>query len=376
MTVQVAAVGIGTFGRRTEPLVELLAEAAESALAGVGRGAVDLLVVGTMAAGALADSENLTAALADRLGLEGAVGHRVEAASATGAAAFHAGVAAIAGGSARRVLVVAGEKMTDRSTPEVTRQLARSLAPEEWAAGATMPGLAALVAQTYLDRYAQTPNVFDAVTVAARAAGARNPAAHLQRAVTADEVSASPPVALPLRRFHCAPISDGAAAAVLEPGPGAVEVVGLGEAFDALRLGERTETTTFRATRLAARQAYEASTLTRKSIDVAEVHDAFAPFALFDVEDLGFVGPGEGGRLFLGAQRPPSPAINPSGGLLARGHPVGASGLAQIVEIVRQLTGAAGDHQVGGSPHVGLAQSIGGLAAHNFVTIVARGSGM
>jgi acetyl-CoA acetyltransferase len=266
--------------------------------------------------------------------------------------------------------------MTDRPTAEVARVLAHSLAPEEQAAGATMPALAALVAQRYMAENTIEEAVFDAVTVRARAAAASNPAAQFRSAVTAEEVRASRPIALPLRLLHCAAIADGAAAVVLEAGVGPATVQGLGQGIDRLRVVDRRELTTFSATRAAARRAYEESRLTRKEVAFAELHDAFAPFALIDLEDIGACGPGEAADWFARGWTAPDGRfpVNVSGGLLGRGHPVGASGLLQIAEVARQLRGEAEDMQLPGPPRMGLAQSIGGLASHNFVTILGNAS--
>ena len=374
--VQVTAAEVGRFGRRPESLVDLLSEAGALALEQVGRRPVDVVIVGNMAGSVLGETENLTARVADRLGLDGAAGFRVEAASASGAAAFHAGVWAVAGGGYRRALVLAGEKMTDRPTAEVARVLGRSLAPTEVQAGATMPALAAIVTQRYLDKFGVDDRAFDAVSVAARAAASHNPNAQFPSTVTAEEVAQSRAVALPLRLLHCSAVSDGAAAAVLEPGAGAVTVLGIGQGFDTLAVTERDDLTSFRATRVAAQRAYEMAGLTRKAVDFAELHDAFAPFAWIDLEDVGVCGPGEAPRWFAeGATRADGRCpVNPSGGLLGRGHPVGASGLAQVVEVRRQLVGEAAGMAISKTPRVGLAQSIGGLAAHNFVTILGRGA--
>lgn len=374
MTPAVSAVGVSRFGSRDEGLVGLLAEAGREALEALGRKPVDLLVVGSMAAGPLGGVENLVGQVADRLGLDTGGGFRVEAASATGAAAFHAAVLAVASGRAERILVLAGEKMTGPGSREVAKVLARSLAPSEEALGATMPGLAALVAQRYLARYEADPTVLDEVAATFRSAAVRNPNAQFRDVVTPAQVAASRPVALPLRLLHCSAVSDGAAAAVVERSEGPVAVLGLGQGLDALSLVDRVELTSFRATRLAAQRAYEAAHLTRKSVRLVELHDAFAPFALLDLEDLGFCGPGEAERYWRsGAVGPEGVlAVNPSGGLLGRGHPVGASGLVQIVEIVRQLTGTAAALTLPQRPAVGLAQSIGGLGTHNFVTLLGR----
>ncbi|HEY6238209.1 MAG TPA: thiolase family protein, partial [Thermoplasmata archaeon] len=316
--------------------------------------------------------ENLTARLADRLGLEGAQGFRAEAASASGAAAFHAAYSTVTAGVADRVLVIAGEKMTDHPTAEVAGMLARSLASAEQAAGATMPALAAVVAQRYLDQFGLGPTAFDSVCVAARKAAARNENAQFRTPITLAEVQQSRPVALPLRLLHCSSVSDGAAALVLQKGPGPAAVLGVGQGFDSVLVVDRPDITSFRATRSAARRAYEMARITRKEVQFAELHDAFAPFAVIDLEDIGVCGPGEGPRWFDAGDTAPGGRfpVNPSGGLLGRGHPVGASGLVQIAEVARQLRGEAGAMQLEPRPRVGLAQSIGGLAAHNFVTIL------
>ncbi len=374
MSATVVAWGIARFGRRSEPLVELLAEAGDRALEGIGRKTIDHLLVGNMAAGALTGEENLAPRVAERLGLEGARGMRIEAASATGAAAFHAGVAALLSGGAERVLVVAGEKMTDRPTSEVARVLAHSLSTSEQAVGATMPALAAVVAQRYLERFHLDEASFDAVSVQARRQGTLNEFAHFRAAVSPEEVRKSRPVALPLRLLHCAPVSDGAAAVVLERGAGPATVLGLGQGFDAVSVVDRSSLTSFRATRVAAQRAYETARLTRKEVDFAELHDAFAPFALIDLEDIGVVGAGEAAGWFAsGATRPEGRfPVNASGGLLARGHPIAASGLVEIAEVARQLRGEGGATQLPRRPSRGLALSIGGLASHNFVTILGE----
>ncbi len=365
---------MGRFGRRPESLVDLMAEAGAMALEGIGRKPVDGLLVGTMAAGSMAELENITSQLAHRLAIETTAGYRVEAASASGAAVFHAAVAAVASGFFRRLLVVAGEKMTAQPSAEVSRILARSLAPSEQSAGATLPALASLVTQMYLAEHAIDESILHTVAVLARAAAAKNPAAQFQSAVTLEEVATSRPVALPLRLLHCSAMSDGAAAVVLERGEGPATVLGLGQGFDQLMVADRERPSSFRATRVAAQRAYESARLTRKEIDFAELHDAFAPFLLIDLEDIGICGPGEApGWIADGAVAPDGRfPVNPSGGLLGRGHPVGASGLAQIAEVARQLRGEAGPTQLPRPINVGLAQSIGGLASHNFVTILGR----
>lgn len=365
---------MGRYGKRPEGLLDLAAEAAHRALEGIGRKPIDFLVGGTMLAHGPHGPEAFLPRLAGRLSLEGASGLRVDSASGTGGMAFHAAVLALESGRYERALVVAAEKMTDRPTAVITKELSASLHASEVAAGATMPALAALLVDRYLARYGLSTSVLDAATVHAREMATRNPTAHFQKAVSLEEVAASRPVSLPLRLLHCSAISDGATALVLERGKGPATVLGLGQGMDALRIVDRTDLTSFVATRAAAKRAYESAHLTRKEVDVVEVHDAFSPFGMIHIEDLGICGPGEApawfekGRAALDGQVP----VNPSGGVIGRGHPVAASGLAEIAEVALQLRGEAGAHAIARVPRVGLAQAMSGIGSHNFVTILGR----
>jgi acetyl-CoA C-acetyltransferase len=374
MSVHVASVGMGRFGKRPEGQIDLAAEAAGLALEGVGRRPIDLLVAGSMLSHGPSGPEALLPRLAGRLGLEVASGFRVDSTSSTGAMAFHAAVIALESGRFDRALVVATEKMTDRATAENTRDLAASLHPSEVASGATMPGLAAIITQRYLQRYEFTHAICDAATVHAREMAARNPCAQFQKPVTIEEVENSRFIAQPLRLLHCAAISDGATAVVLERGTGPATVVGLGQGFESLRIIDRPDLTTFAATRISAKRAYENARVTPKDIDVAEIHDAFSPFVYIHLEDLGLCDVGEGPHAFeKGEVRPDGRIpVNPSGGVIGRGHPVAASGLAEIAEVALQLRGEADRHAIAQSPKVGLAQAGGGVASHNFVTILGR----
>jgi len=374
MSVQVSAIGFARFGKRPEGLVELAAESANRALEGIGRRPIDLLVVGTMLDHGPRGPASILPTLASRLGLEAAAGYRVDGASATGAMAFQHAVLALESGRFERALVVAAEKMTDRPTAELTGEIAGSLHASEVAAGATLPALAALITQRYLERYGGSTASLDAVSVHARAMAARNPNAQFREEVTREGVAASRPIALPLRLLHCSAISDGAVAVVLERGDGPATVRGFGQGFDAVRIVDRSDLTTSTATRVAAQRAYESARLTRREIEVAEVHDAFAPFALLHLEDLGFCGPGESAEWFEKGWVAPDGRlpVNPSGGLIGRGHPIGATGLAAIAEVALQLRAEAAGHAIAHVPRVGLAQSVGGIASQNWVTILGR----
>ena len=374
MTVHVASVGMGKYGKRPEGLIDLAAEAASVALEGIGRRPIDLLVAGSMLAHGAHGHEALLPRLAGRLGLESASGLRVDSASGTGGMAFHAAVLAIESGRFERALVVAAEKMTDVTTAAITRDLAASLHPSEVAAGATMPGLAAIVTQRYLERFGRSPTICDAATVHDRAMAVNNPYAQFQKPVTPEEVARSRLVSTPLRLLHCSAISDGATALVLEKGAGPATVLGLGQGFESLRLVDRDDLTTFAATRIAAQRAYESAKVTPKEIGVAEVHDAFSPFIFIHMEDLGLCAVGEGplalekGEIRLDGRIP----VNPSGGVVGRGHPVAASGLAEVAEVALQLRGEAGAHSTARLPKVGLAQAMSGIASHNYVTILGQ----
>src|ERR687891_428640 len=284
-----------------------------------------------------------------------------------------AGVAQVAANLHRTVLVVGGEKMTHLPTPRVSEIIGRSIDPTERAYGATMPALAGLVSRALMSRHGVSAREIAQVAVKNHANATRNPLAHFQQALTVEQVLESRMVADPLRLLHCCPISDGAAAVVLGVMPTSVRVAGVGHGTDTLALRHRRELTTFAATRAAAREAYAMAGFGPERIDLAEVHDAFTPFELISLEDLGLVPPGKGGRATLDGDtalegRLP---INPSGGLKARGHPLAATGLAQIVECVWQLTGRARDRQIPDA-HYALAHSIGGLATNNWVTILAH----
>jgi acetyl-CoA C-acetyltransferase len=369
--VFVAGVGMTRIGRRSEPLPELMAAAAHAALAEAGLDVPDAIVVATMNPEEFVGDGNFASNVATQMGFADVPTLRVETATSSGAAGFYAGFAQVAAGLRHAVLVVGGEKMTHLSTPKVSELIGRSIDPYERAYGATMPALAGLVTRSLMIRSGVTPREIAQVAVKNHANGARNPLAHFQDPVTLEQVLESRMVADPLRLLHCCPISDGAAAVVLRSDAARVRVAGIGHGTDTLAMRHRRELTSFTATRMAAREAYAMARFGPERLDVAELHDAFAPFELISLEDLGLVPPGKAGRATLDGEtalegRLP---INTSGGLKARGHPLAATGLAQIVECVWQLTGRAHGRQVANATHA-LAHSIGGLATNNWVTLL------
>ena len=357
-------------GRRADSLPDLMAEAGHGALAAAGLERPDAVVVSAMNPEEFVGEGNFASHVATHLGLARVPSLRAETATSSGAAALFAAYAAVRAGLHRAVLVVGGEKMTHLPTPRVSELIGRSIDPHERSYGATMPALAGLVTRVWMAKTGATLRDISAVAVKNHANGARNPLAHFQETVSLETVLESRLVADPLRLYHCCPISDGAAAVVVRAERAPVRIAGIGQGSDYLALRYRDVFTGFRATRQAARAAFRMAGFGPERVDVAELHDAFAPFELISMEDTGLAPPGKSARLVAQGEtaldgRLP---INPSGGLKARGHPLGATGVAQVVELYWQLTGQAPGRQV--KARVGLAQSIGGLATSNWVTLL------
>jgi acetyl-CoA acetyltransferase len=358
------------FGRSAQGLPDLMADAARAALTAAGIEVPDTIVVATMNPEEFLGEGNFASHVATHLGFAYVPAIRVETATSSGAAAIFAGFTAVASGVHRSVLVLGGERMTHLPTPRVSEIIGLSIDPCERSYGATMPALAALVTRALMSRRGTGLREISQVAVKNHANATRNPYAHFREPVTLEAVMESRIVADPLRLYHCCPISDGAAAVVLSAEPAAVRIAGIGQGTDTLAVRYRQDLTSFRATRIAAKAAFAMAGFGAERVDVAEVHDAFTPFELIALEDIGLVPLGAAGRATLEGEtaldgRLP---VNPSGGLKARGHPLAATGIAQVVELVWQLTGQAAGRQV--SARVGLAHSIGGLATNNFVTLL------
>ena len=366
----IAGVGMTRFGRRDESLPDLIAEAGAAALRDAGLERPDALVVAAMNPEEFTGAGNYGSLINTHLGLAQVPAVRVETATSSGVAAVHAGFAGIAAGLYRSVLVVGGEKMSHVPTPRVSEIIGRSIDPHERTYGTTMPALAGLITRAAMHERGLTLREMAQVSVKNHDNAARNPLAHFRERVTLEAVMESRLVADPLRLFHCCPISDGAAALVLTADPAPVRIAGIGQGMDTMAVRYRTELTSFRATQAAARAAYAMAGFGPERVGVAELHDAFSPFELISLEDTGLMPAGKAGRATLDGEtaldgRLP---VNPSGGLKARGHPLAATGIAQIVELCWQLRGLAEGRQV--DARVALAQSIGGLATHNWVTVL------
>jgi acetyl-CoA C-acetyltransferase len=368
--VWIAGTGMTRFGRRDESLPDLIAEAGLAALRDAGIERPDALVVAAMNPEEFTGAGNYGSLINTYLGLAQVPTVRVETATSSGMAAIYAGFADIAAGLHRTVLVVGGEKMSHIPTPRVSEIIGRSIDPHERTYGTTMPALAGLITRAAMHSRGLTLREMAQVAVKNHANGARNPLAHFREPVTLETVMESRLVADPLRLYHCCPISDGAAAVVLTAEPAPVRIAGIGQGTDTMAVRYRSELTSFRATQAAAQAAYAMAGFGPERVELAELHDAFSPFELISLEDTGLMPAGKAGRATLDGEtaldgRLP---VNTSGGLKARGHPLAATGIAQIVELCLQLRGMAEGRQV--QARVGLAQSIGGLATNNWVALV------
>lgn len=365
---------ISPFGKFEEKhLQDLLITTVNEILESIDPGKIDSVVVGSMSPDSFFGEGNLGARVADWLGLWGRSVFHIDNASAAGAAAFQIGAQMVAGGCFDNVLVIGCEKMTHLSTRRATSVLASVIDESERAAGASMVSLAALVTERYMYEYKMPYEALMKVAIKNHHHGYSNPIAHLKKMISMQDILNSRVIAEPLRLYDCSPISDGVAAVILTAHQTDVVVKGWGSGSDYVALRNRRSLTSFRATLLAAERAYSMAGLTPREIDYAEIHDAFTSFEIIGLEDLGFCEKGEGWKWVMEdrTEITGSLPVNITGGLKSRGHPVGASGVAQIVEILNQMRGRAGENQLERCERA-LAHSIGGLASSNFVTILEK----
>jgi acetyl-CoA C-acetyltransferase len=380
----VAIVGVGktAFGAFPDRgLKSLAVEAGQACLAdaGVSASKIEAFYLGNFAGPSFVGQNHLAPYVAEGLGLTGVPCTRFEAACASGGSAFAHAVAAVAAGIQDLVLVAGVEKMTSQTTAKTTEILAGAGdMAGEGRAGATFPALFAMIARRHMYQYGTTREMLAAVAVKNHANAAKNPQAHMRKVITLEQALAGKPVSEPLTVYDCSLISDGAAAVLLAPleraaefAPKPVRILGLAQTSDHVALEAKADITTFRAVREAAEKAYRMARLTPADIEFAEVHDCFTIAEIIATEDLGFVKKGAGGPYVqagctaLGGERP----VNASGGLKAKGHPVGATGVAQLCDVALQIRGEAGERQL--QRHsIGLAQNLGGSGATAVVTIL------
>lgn len=390
----VAIIGVGMipFGRRDEDsLLDMLAYASMKALddANLGDKGIDAVYVANMGAGMLQHQTALASALVDRLSLLPAAADAVENGPASGASAIKNGVLAVASGYYDFVLVAGAEKMREVTGWKATDFVATMTHPEaEYPYGITLPGMAGMFTRLYMEKYGLTRDQLAAVALKNQQMGLYNPYAHVEMLITREGIMDSPdavvnnPVAAdPLHLYDMCPVSDGAAALVLCPLELAKQVTqkvpilvaGFGQATDTHTLQEREDPTDLKAVTLAAQQAFERAGISPKDVDVAELHDAFTILEIAEAEHAGFFKKGEGGKAAekgetaLGGKLP----INMSGGLKARGHPVGATGVAQVVDIVFQLRHELGKERQVPKARIGFTLNFGGFG-NNVVAFVLR----
>ena len=361
----------------------LVGEAVDGALsqAGIDRSAIDALFVGNMLSGILGAQEQLGALFREELALGSIPAVKIEGACASGGLAVHQAVLGILSGLYETVLVVGVEKMTDHAPSEVSRALTAASSEGERSAGATFPGLYALIARAHMEQYGTTEEQMAAVAVKNHFHASLSEKAHFRNTITLEQVMKSAKIADPLKLLDCSPISDGASAVILSSKgqevrskEKKVSIVASGVATDSISLNGRDELTSLKATKVAAGVAYNQANVSPKDIDVAEVHDCFTIAEILAMEDLGFYKAGEavhhikqwetqlGGRGLI---------VNTSGGLKASGHPVGATGVKQIVEVVKQLQGNLGKRQVEGAK-IGLTHNVGGTGGTAVVHILKQ----
>jgi acetyl-CoA C-acetyltransferase len=390
----VAIIGAGMipFGRREEDsLMDMLAYASLKALddAGLGDKSVDAVYVANMGAGILQHQTAIASALVDRLSLLPAAAETVENGPASGASAVKNGLLAVASGYYDFVLVVGGEKMRDVSGWRATDFVATMTHPlAEYVYGVTLPGMAGMFTRLYMEKYGVAREHLAQVAIKNQKMGALNPYAHVEMIITREGILDSPHsvvnnpvVADPLHLYDACPVSDGAAAVVLCPLEMTKEVkrppiliAGFGQATDTHTLQEREDPTDLKAVTLAAQQALERAKLKPGDIHLAELHDAFTILEIAESEHVGFFKKGEGGKAAaagktqLGGTIP----INVSGGLKARGHPVGATGVAQLAEVVWQLRHEVGKERQVKNAQNGLTVNFGGFGNNVLAFVLKR----
>ncbi|MGA2502547.1 MAG: acetyl-CoA acetyltransferase [Anaerolineales bacterium] len=389
----VAIIGAGMipFGRRDEDsLMDMLAYASLKALddAGLGDKSVSAVYVGNMGAGIIQHQTSIASSLVDRLSLLPAAADVVENGPASGGSAVKNGLLAVASGYYDYVLVVGGEKMREVTGWRATDFVATMTHPQvEYPYGITLPGMGGMFTRLYMEKYGVTREHLLAVSLKNQEMGALNPYAHVEMTLdregifdSPDAVVNNPTAADPLHLYDLCPVSDGAAAVVLCPlelvkklPKPIVLIAGFGQATDTQTLQERDDPTDLKAVTLAARQAFEMAKLRPGDIDVAELHDAFTILEIAESEHVGFFKKGEGGKAAgagktrFGGQIP----INVSGGLKARGHPVGATGVAQIVDIVFQLRHELPKNRQVKNAKLGLTVNFGGFG-NNVTSFVLK----
>lgn len=370
---EVAIIGIGIikFGELWDKsLRDIAVESALNCIEDAGTDRIDSINIGCMSSGLFIGQEHLASMIADYLGRLNIPSTRVESACASGGLAVRSAFLEVAAGMSDYALAIGVEKMTDVSMGEATYALATA-ADQDYEAfhGITFPGLYAMLARTHMERWGTTREQLAEVAIKNHRNGSMNPYAQFPSAITLDTVLNSTMIADPLRLMDCSPVTDGAAAVLLTTVENAkklkkhpvVVISGIGSAVDSIALSQRRDLLELKAVKIAAGKALQMSGRTINDIDFAEVHDCFTITEILVLESMGFLEPGKGGPATLEGYTALDGKfpVNSSGGLKSKGHPVGATGVAQIFEIVNQLRGNSGKRQINGAK-IGLAQNMGG----------------
>jgi acetyl-CoA C-acetyltransferase len=384
--LEVAVVGIGKtpFGAFPDKDLRALAvEAGQKALANAKcePDAIRAFYLGNFAGPQFTGQNHLAPYVSTALGMTGIPSTRFEAACASGGAALFHAYMAVAAGIYDAVMVMGVEKMTCQSTARVTEILSGAGDCEgEVRAGSTFPSLFGMIARRHMHDFGTTREHLSAVAVKNHENGALNPDAQMRKVITLEQAMSARPIADPLNLYDCSLISDGAAAVILCPADHArrytdkpCSILGIAQASDYVALDQKKDITSFPAVQIAAGKAYALAGLKPEDIEFAEMHDCFTIAEIVAMEDLGFVRRGGGGFFTAegGTRRNGAMPINASGGLKSKGHPVGATGVAQICDVVQQLRGEAGERQLKRN-RIGLAQNLGGSGASCVVTILGQ----
>lgn len=382
---KVSAIGIGATPVDEHwnfSLRELAGMAALQALEDAQLNRVDAIIIGNMMSGTANKQQHLGAYLADWIGMPMTEGFRVEAACSSGASAFRSGLMMVASSDVQSVLVIGVEKMTDVPSDEISAELATA-ADADWEVdqGVSFVGLNALIMQRYMYEYGWQKEDFANFPINAHANGVNNPNARFRYPITKEAYLRAPMVAPPISIMDASPVGDGAAAVVLVAEDfrenymqsRAVQVIGSAAATDAIAVHDRKAPLWLTAVEKTAREVYSQAGITPEEVDFFEAHDAFSIMAALSLEACGFAEPGAGvraaldERIFLKGDIP----IATMGGLKARGHPVGATGMYQIIEAIQQLRGEAGENQVEGA-RIGMTQNIGGSGSNIITHLLAN----
>jgi acetyl-CoA C-acetyltransferase len=354
-------------------------EAVSGALedAGIKLNQLEAIFVGNMLSGMLGTQEHLGAFFADELGVK-IPAFKIEGACASGGLAFHNAVNSVLAGTYETVLVLGVEKMTDHKPEDVASALMGAGSQEERMTGITFPGLYAILAQAHMQKYGTTEAEMASVAVKNHYHASLNPKAQFKNILTVEDVLNSARIADPLKLYDCSPISDGAAAVIVTGNhefvpTKSIQLLASTVSTDSLGLAQRDSLTELVATKVAALKAYKLADLKLSDVDVAEVHDCFTIAEILAMEDLGFYDKGKAGSKIAAGEttlgKSKHLVVNTSGGLKGCGHPVGATGVKQIVEIVDQLLGRAGTRQVPNAK-IGLTQNVGGSGATSVINIL------